>query len=58
MKVTNPKIRYLPERKGDVSYLCGDGSKAKKLLGFSPEVKWENGLKECIKYYSHTQQKK
>lgn len=49
---TEPKIRLLPERDGDVSYLCGDGSKAKELLGFTPSTQWYDGLEKCINYYS------
>lgn len=47
-----PKIRFLPSRDGDVSYLCGDGSKAKELIKFTPQVQWLDGLKKCIDYYS------
>jgi UDP-glucose 4-epimerase len=47
-----PVINFLPCREGDVTYLCGDGSKANKLLGFTPKVSWEDGLKKCIEYYS------
>jgi UDP-glucose 4-epimerase len=46
-----PKMEFLPERQGDVSFLCGNAQKAKEVLGFEPETKWEDGLKECINYY-------
>jgi UDP-glucose 4-epimerase len=46
------RLRYLPARDGDVSSLCGDGSKAKQLLNFAPVTPWDQGLKSCIEYYS------
>jgi UDP-glucose 4-epimerase len=49
-----PKIKFLAPRPGDLAYLRGDNSKAKKLIGFSTKTKWRTGLQECINYYSKT----
>ena len=35
-------------RKGDVRHCTADISKAKRLLGFEPQVRWEDGLAELI----------
>lgn len=50
MKV-KPKMKFLPDRPGDVSYLCGNAQKAKDILGFEPKTSWEDGLKQCIDFY-------
>lgn len=52
MGIDKPEIEFLEARPGDVSYLCGDGTKIKQILGFTPETSWENGLKKCVDYYS------
>jgi UDP-glucose 4-epimerase len=49
-----PAIEFMPEREGDVDFLCGDGRKAQDLLGFSPTTSWEQGLERCIDYYGGT----
>ncbi len=46
-----PKMKFLPDRRGDVSFLCGNAQKAKKKLGFTPETSWEEGLKQCVDFY-------
>lgn len=40
-----------PERKGDVKHSLADISKAKKLLGYTPEVTVEEGLKKTFSWY-------
>ncbi len=41
----------LPMQKGDVEKTYADISKAKKLLGYSPKIKVEYGVREFIKWY-------
>ncbi|EKD63218.1 MAG: hypothetical protein ACD_51C00316G0013 [uncultured bacterium] len=45
------KIEKMPEQKGDVSITYADINKAKKLLGFKPKVKMEQGMEIFIKWY-------
>ena len=40
-----------PDRKGDIKHSNADISKAKKLLGYSPEYDFERGLGEAIEWY-------
>jgi len=47
-----PVYRFEQGRQGDVSFLCGDGSKASSLLNFTPTTPWHWGLERCIEYYS------
>ena len=49
-----PKITYGPERKGDVKHSFADISKAQKLLGYEPEVSFEEGLKKTVEYIERT----
>ena len=44
------KIRYIEKQKGDVELTHSDISKARKLLGFSPKVKIDVGLKNQYKW--------
>lgn len=39
------------ERAGDVKHTKGDGSKARKLLGFEPKVDFEEGLREMVEKF-------
>ena len=41
-----------PTYPGSVSRRCPDITKAKKQLGFEPEVKWKDGLKKTIEWYN------
>ncbi len=45
-------VENTSSRPGDVSYLRGDASKIKRVLGFEPTTRWEDGLKICIDFYS------
>src|SRR5689334_5009416 len=38
------KINRLPEQPGDMPLTCADVSKARKLLGYNPKTKFEDGL--------------
>jgi dTDP-L-rhamnose 4-epimerase len=40
-------------RKGDVRHCYADITKAQLLLGFAPQVKWEDGLTELIAWSRH-----
>lgn len=42
---------YNDERKGDVKHSLGDISKAERLLGYTPSVSFEEGLKKTIEFY-------
>lgn len=43
-------INYLPSQQGDVDRTVSDISKAKKLLGYSPKVTFEEGIKKFIEW--------
>ncbi|MCQ2479158.1 MAG: SDR family oxidoreductase [Clostridia bacterium] len=40
-----------PDRKGDIKHSNADISKAKELLGYSPDYDFQRGLKEAIEWY-------
>lgn len=40
-----------PSRKGDIKHSNADISKAKRLLGYSPEYDFASGLEEAIEWY-------
>lgn len=48
---TNVQPRYAPPRAGDVRHSCADASMSKELLGFEPQVSFEDGLSRAIDYY-------
>ena len=50
----NVKINVLPMQPGDVPRTCADISKASKLLGYRPKVKFEDGMKITAKWYRNT----
>lgn len=52
-KITSSKIKaiYLPKRAGDVRKTHADISKVKKLLGWSPKISFEEGLKKTIEWF-------
>jgi len=43
------KPSYSPFRKGEVYQIAITNAKAKKILGWQPKVKFENGVKEALK---------
>ena len=47
----NLKLEYTDPRPGDIKHSFADLSKAKKLLGFNPKYKQEEGLREYFKWY-------
>lgn len=42
---------HAPPRKGDVKYSLADISKAKKILGYRPEVSFEEGITRAFAWY-------
>lgn len=42
---------YGPERVGDVKHSLADISKAKRLLGYNPEISVEDGLRKTFQWY-------
>ncbi|PIS42492.1 MAG: epimerase [Candidatus Kerfeldbacteria bacterium CG08_land_8_20_14_0_20_40_16] len=45
------KIKEMPEQSGDVPITYADISKAKKLLGYNPKTKIEEGMEKFIRWY-------
>lgn len=45
------KPNYVEPRAGDVLHSCADITLAKKILGYSPDLSFEEGLKRTIEYY-------
>src|SRR5256712_7776793 len=45
------KINRLPEQPGDMRLTCADISKARKLLGYNPKTKFEDGLPKFIDWF-------
>lgn len=46
----NYRIKYFPARPGDQRHMQADISKAKKLLGWKPAMKFEEGLQDVINW--------
>src|SRR5881397_565318 len=45
------KINRLPEQPGDMSLTCADISKARKLLGYNPRTKFQDGLPRFVHWF-------
>jgi UDP-glucuronate 4-epimerase len=45
------KINRLPEQPGDMSLTCADVSKARRLLGYNPKTKFEDGLPRFVDWF-------
>ena len=45
------KINRLPEQPGDMRLTCADISKARKLLGYDPKTKFEDGLPKFVDWF-------
>lgn len=43
--------KHTQERTSDVRNLCADIKKAKRILGFEPQTKFEDGIKETLDWY-------
>lgn len=48
------KIKQLPEQPGDVPITYADISKSKRLLGYSPNISIEEGVKRFVEWYRRT----
>ena len=46
------KIKFLPLPEDDPKQRCPDITKAKKILGWKPKTKVEEGVKKTIEYFS------
>jgi UDP-glucose 4-epimerase len=44
-------VSYAPERAGDIKHSLADISLATKLLGYSPSVSFEEGLRRTVEWY-------
>ena len=45
------KLEYTDPRPGDIKHSFADLSKSKRILGFQPKFKQEEGLREYFKWY-------
>jgi len=45
------KINRLPDQPGDMPLTCADISKARKLLGYDPKTKFEQGLPKFVDWF-------
>lgn len=46
---------HRPARTSDVRNLCADSRRAKSILGFEPQVAFEDGIKETLDWYKENQ---
>ena len=46
------EIEYRPERTADVKRLCASSEKAKKLLDFTPEISYRDGIVKTLDWYT------
>ncbi len=47
-------VAYAPERAGDIQHSLADISLASELLGYSPSVSFEDGLRRTVEWYRRT----
>ena len=54
-KVLNkkPKIKQMSMQPGDVDRTYADITKAKKILGYEPKTKFEEGIKKFVEWYKN-----
>lgn len=45
------ETQHVPERPGEIRYSCADISKAKKELGWEPEIDFEQGMEQLKEYW-------
>ena len=48
----NVPTKFVPRRKGDVMHSLADISRARDLIGYEPQVHFEEGLRRAIDYYA------
>ena len=55
-KITGYKgdVRYAPDRAGDVKHSSADLTRARKCLGYEPNVGFEEGLRRTVEWYRQT----
>ncbi len=56
-KISDIEFKYGPERKGDVRHSLAEISKARKLLGYAPEVYFKEGLRKTVEWFYDQRQK-
>jgi UDP-glucuronate 4-epimerase len=49
-----PKIERLPMQAGDVRRTCADIGKARRVLGYDPQVRIEDGIAQFVTWYEET----
>jgi nucleoside-diphosphate-sugar epimerase len=47
----DPRIERLPVQPGDVDITYADIGKAKRMIGYQPQVNLENGLKYFVEWF-------
>lgn len=50
-KIAGIEIKHGPERMGDIPHSLASIEKAKKMLGYQPQFKFEEGLKDAVDWY-------
>jgi len=45
------KVKYAPEREGDIKHSLADISRAKNGFGYEPTVNFEDGLRRTVEWY-------
>jgi UDP-N-acetylglucosamine 4-epimerase len=50
-EISNVKIVHGPNRAGDIPHSLASIDKAKKLLNYTPQYSFQEGLKEAVKWY-------
>jgi UDP-glucose 4-epimerase len=50
---TNLQPIYAPPRAGDVKHSLADISAAARLIGYQPQVRFADGLRQTIEWYRH-----
>lgn len=49
----NPRIKHLPMQLGDVERTYADISKAKELVGYEPQISFEEGIQKFVTWYKN-----
>ena len=47
-------LNKLPMQPGDVNRTFADISKAKKMLGYDPDTKFEDGIRKFVEWYKNS----
>ena len=50
----NGEVKYAPERAGDVKHSLADLTRAKRHLGYTPKIYFEEGLRRTVEWYRST----